>query len=157
MRFFSLAEKCGTRCSWAVVAAVVAALLAGCGGGGGGGQTPTDTSPPTVKVTDYTGLLPATGGTATIEVRAADDVGIDRVEVKITAPNGQVTTVVATAKGSGVYSASYTAPPNAGTAAMVYKFIAYAVDTSGKTASDGEYQFQVASPDTPPPPPPFWI
>ncbi|MGC8862606.1 MAG: hypothetical protein ACP5R5_07500 [Armatimonadota bacterium] len=147
----------GSRYAAVAAAAALAVLLAGCGGGGGGGGTTADVTPPMVRVSTYTRLLPATGGTASIDAVADDNVGIDRVEVRITTPDGNTVTLVAAATGRGVYTASFVAPANLGTTAMVYKFKIYATDTSGNTAFDGEYSFQVASPDSPPPPPPFSI
>ncbi len=138
--------------AWALVAIAAAALVVGCGGGGGGGA-PADNITPTVQVGSYTRLLPATGGTLTIDATATDNVGIARVEVRITAPNSQVTTLVAHPTGRGVYTVSYSAPANPGTIAMVYRFTVFATDTSGNVGSDVEYTFQVPSAETPPPRP----
>ncbi|MGQ9454476.1 MAG: hypothetical protein ACUVRS_07440 [Armatimonadota bacterium] len=135
-----------------VVVAFYMLVAGGCGGGGGKGVV--DVSPPVVQVTSYTGMLPATGGTATIRVIAIDDVGVVRVEVKITDPGGSQSIVSAT-KVDSEWSARFTAPPNSSSKVFVYKFIAYAYDAAGKVGSSAELSFGVNAPDNPPPPPPF--
>ncbi len=138
------------------LAAMIVAIASGCGGGGGGSTSLGDTTAPSVQVMSYTRLLSATGGTATIDTVVTDNTGISKVEVRVTTPGGQVSTLTASPKG-GVYSASYQASANSGTTAMVYKFTVYASDNAGNTGSDGEYSFQVPSAENPPQPPPFSI
>jgi len=146
------------RGAWALLAAIaVAACIAGCGGGGNSGPGRNDSAPPTVTVKSYTAIVAATGGPVTINIEATDDVGVSKVEVKITTPSGPIATVTAAAQGGSQYKATYNAPANAGTTAKVYKFTAYAYDAAGNTGSDGEYTFQVPSAETPPAPPPFSI
>lgn len=135
-----------------VVLVSYALVAGGCGGGGGRGVV--DVSPPLVQVASYTGMLPATGGTATIRVIAIDDVGVVRVEVKITDPEGSQSIVSAT-KVDGEWKAQFTAPANASSKVAVYKFVAYAYDAAGKVGSSAELSFSVNAPDNPPPPPPF--
>ncbi|MDH7601930.1 MAG: hypothetical protein QHI38_07255 [Armatimonadota bacterium] len=136
---------------WAALGCLIL-FTAGCGGGGGGGVV--DKEPPTVSVVNFTGLLPATGGTATIDVEAADDVGVVRVEVEITKPDNSSSLVTATKVGS-IWRAQFDAPANSGTQAAVYKFVAYAYDAAGKVGVSDKQSFQVSAPDVPPPPPPF--
>jgi len=155
IRFMSIARK---HCPWAsiVAALAVAALVAGCGGSSPG-PGPRDATPPTVRVTSYTQLLSATGGSATINSTATDDTGISKVEVKVTAPGGHVTTLTAATKGGNIYSASYSASANPGTTKMTYEFTVYASDGAGNTGSDGKFKFEVPSAEAPPGPPPFSI
>lgn len=139
-------------CVLVAVLTFLSLIGAGCGGGGGAGVV--DKEPPTVFIVSFTGLLPATGGTATIDVQATDDVGVARVEVMITRPDGSWSLVTAT-KTDNIWRAQFDAPANSGTQAAVYKFVAYAYDAAGKAAASEERSFQVSAPDVPPPPPPF--
>jgi hypothetical protein len=130
----------------------LAVLVAGCGGGGGKGTV--DQGPPTVTIASYTGLVPATGGAAIFDIVAIDDVGVTRVEVKVTKPDG-TSEIINAAKSGNVWRAQFNAPPNVGTQAAVYKFVAYAYDAVGNVGSSTELSFRVSAPDVPPPPPPF--
>jgi len=130
----------------------LAVLVSGCGGGGGKGTV--DQGPPTVTIASYTGLVPATGGAAIFDIVAIDDVGVTRVEVKVTKPDG-TSEIINAAKSGNVWRAQFNAPPNVGTQAAVYKFVAYAYDAVGNVGSSTELSFRVSAPDVPPPPPPF--
>ncbi|MFN3651776.1 MAG: hypothetical protein ACK47B_19550 [Armatimonadota bacterium] len=111
-----------------------------------------DATPPSLSNCSVTPRsLPASGGDVVIRADATDDVGVTRVQAKVTRPDLTVETILLARTSGDTFEATYTAAANSGSTAATYSVEIGAEDGALNLATEPCGTFEVAAGDAQPP------